>query len=426
MKFKLKDFSSERTLLVFHTAYTFDFIVEQGLEIFVTNRDATDFFTKVITVNAISDLQAAQGKPRHFKPRVYVLDDKNIVVEASSSRFHSLTRFRNVNFIFGLTGLLLKLFRLSSFRHISIIRAEDPRFNGILGFIFSKLLRVPLIVGVWGNPQRLRNLNAAPNMPGLFPNMRIEAAVERFVLFRANLVLAQNSENLSYPKSLGINPSRLMLTPLGIGIDKSHFVPNSDRPSIENELLALGIAPGDLVVLCVSRLEKLKMVDHAILASKYARLAGLEFKLVIVGDGRERSSLELLARKLDISDLILFVGNKDQKWISSISARANLNIAPLCGRSLLEVSLAGCPALAYDVDWHSEIVISGVTGELVKNLDSRAFGNSMIDILSSPSKLQFYSNEMKIKASELASPEKIAQKQREIYSMLCDRYGSQQ
>jgi hypothetical protein len=88
--------------MVFHTAYTFDFIVEQGLEIFVTNRDATNFFTKVITINAISDLQAGQGKLRHFKPKVYTLDDKNILIEASSSRFHSLTKFRKVNFIFGL------------------------------------------------------------------------------------------------------------------------------------------------------------------------------------------------------------------------------------------------------------------------------------------------------------------------------------
>jgi glycosyltransferase involved in cell wall biosynthesis len=255
-------------------------------------------------------------------------------------------------------------------------------------------------------------------MPGLFPNVKIEAAVEKFVLRRANLVLAQNTENMSYPKSLGINPSRLVLTPLGIGIDKCHFVQNLDRPSIERELLELGVSPEDLVILCVSRLEKLKMVDHAIFACKYAKLAGLQFKLVIVGDGRERSNLELMARKLGIRDSILFVGNKDQKWISSIAARANLNIAPLCGRSLLEVSLAGCPALAYDVDWHSEIVISGVTGELVKNLDSRAFGNTMIQILSSPSKLQFYSREMKIKASEIASPEKIAQNQRHIYSTL--------
>ena len=37
----------------------------------------------------------------------------------------------------------------------------------------------------------------------------------------------------------------------------------------------------------------------------------------------------------------------------------------LTGRALAEAALGGVPIVAYDIDWHSEAVETGVTGELV-------------------------------------------------------------
>ena len=39
---------------------------------------------------------------------------------------------------------------------ILIIRAEDIFFNGLLGLILSSLKKLPLVTGVWGNPDEVR------------------------------------------------------------------------------------------------------------------------------------------------------------------------------------------------------------------------------------------------------------------------------
>ena len=90
---------------------------------------------------------------------------------------------------------------------------------------------------------------------------------------------------------------------------------------------------------------------------------------ILVGDGRETSNLKSLAQKEGLIDQVVFAGNRSQAWIAGAFNLVDINVAPLCGRSLLEASLGGLPAVSYDVDWHSEIVVSGSTGFLVPNLD---------------------------------------------------------
>ena len=95
-------------------------------------------------------------------------------------------------------------------------------------------------------------------------------------------------------------------------------------------------------------------------------------------------------------------------------SHADLNIAPLCGRALLEASLSGCPAVSYDVDWHGEIVHSGVTGELVENLDFKAMGKAAKKILLNDQLRASMREEMLKLAHELASPSRITEEQVKI------------
>jgi hypothetical protein len=55
-------------------------------------------------------------------------------------------------------------------------------------------------------------------MPSLFKKLKTEARLEKFVLLRAQKVLAQNHENLSYALQVGVLESDTAITPLGVGI----------------------------------------------------------------------------------------------------------------------------------------------------------------------------------------------------------------
>jgi glycosyltransferase involved in cell wall biosynthesis len=111
---------------------------------------------------------------------------------------------------------------------------------------------------------------------------------------------------------------------------------------------------------------------------------------------------------------VLTCGNRE--WIAGLMAHVDLNLAPLCGRSLLEASLAGCPAVAYDVDWHNEIVIPGSTGELVTNLDFSSLGSACVKILENPDYTHSMGQNIKSLATLLSEPEVMIQKQIAIYS----------
>lgn len=405
-------------MLVFHSAYTFDDIKVRSLDIYVTSKDAGEFFESILTVSPIASLQYAAQHPLLFgKPDFYELDGRNTIIEGKIQRFKFIKGWKRLNFVFAQISLLITLISSGGLRNVKVIQADDPGFNGLYGYFFSQILKKPLVVGVWGNPARIRELRKVPLMPGLFPSIWIEERIEQFVLRRASLVLVQNSENGSYPLSVGVAPEKVRILPLGIGIHEAHFLPRSKRIQLPDELKFFGIE-NQFVLTCISRLEELKLVDHTILSCQVLKNAGIEFKLVIIGDGREKEKLIALAKDLDLEKQIVFAGNRSQEWIAGFLQYVDVALAPLTGRALLEIGLSGCPVVAYDVDWHSEIVQSGTTGTLVTNLDHKSLGESVLELLQNKSLRSDLSERMLKHATEIADPKKIIDSQVEMYRSL--------
>jgi len=409
---------AEKKMLVFHSAYTYDFLKKYGMEIFVQARDAGCFFDQVLTVSPVANLQYKVDDFRNFtKPELFQLDPRNVVLEGKTSRYRILKKLPVLNFLIAQISLLHSIFKFGKLQDVQLVRAEDPRFNGLYAYIFSRILKKPLVVGLWGNPGRIREMNQTRIMPRLFPTIRSEEIVERFILNKCDAVLAQNQENLSYALDVGVIRDKTHFTELGVGIDKSHFLAKEIRLDVRADFEAWN-AVGVKVFMCISRLEAIKMVDHAVLALRTLKNVGFDFKLILVGDGREFENLKLLVKREDLVNRVIFAGNRSQEWIAGALNLVDVNIAPLCGRSLLEASLAGVPAVAYDVDWHKEIVLPNVTGLLVTNLDYQALGEAILRLCDDDGLRIQMANSIKQIAHDMANPEKIATRQRKIYQDL--------
>ena len=414
----VRSLSTSRKMLVFHSAYIFDDLTRLGLEIFVTSRDAGEHFDRVLTVNPVASLQFPPGDSKNFtKPQFYQLDSRNVVLEGRANRFKLLNRLKALDLVIAQFSLFVTLIRKGGLRDVDLVRAEDPRFNGLYGYVLSRLLRKPLVVGVWGNPARIRKSQGVPLMPRLFPSIRSEEILEKFVLRRASIVLAQNQDNIEYAIDYGADPSKAKILPLGIGIDPAHFLPYADRMDVSEDFKQFGIS-SEFVIVCISRLEALKLVDQAVRACSVLKRANLDFKLILIGEGRERANLEALARELGISNEVIFAGNRTQEWISGALARSHLVLAPLTGRALLETALSGCPVVAYDVDWHGEIVRTGETGILVENLSYEDMGEAALRLFKDESSRQKMSQNIQKLAMEMASPQVIIEMQMDIYKRL--------
>lgn len=137
--------------------------------------------------------------------------------------------------------------------------------------------------------------------------------------------------------------------------------------------------------------------------------------LLLAGDGEQREYLEEIIKSLNLKNVI-FLGFKPQEYIFNLMYSVDLIVSPLTGSSLVEAALSSTPIVAYDVEWHSELIKDGKTGRLVKFRDYEEMANAMIEILNNPG-LNYGENARKL-AIEMFSLEKTLEQRKMLIEKL--------
>ena len=403
-------------LIVIQSAYTYKSLCERNLLDFATSKDLGGFFDTVYTIHAAATVEFnTNSRERYGKIATYRHSQTHIFIEAMVGRYWRLRNFPVINFILAQIGLVFHLLKISWREKDLLIRAEDPRYNGLLGFALTRIKRLPFIVGSWGNPDSIRNYTGEPLQPRVFRSVKTEAYIERFLMKRANRVLVQNEDNFNYALLYGAKKENVKYFRLGNAIHPGHFAETAsrtlslgDRAKINNE---------GYKVCTISRLEKLKIVDHTLKSFK-EMTASLNSQLYIFGDGSERNSLMALGRELGIEERIHFLGNISQDTLASLLPCMDLVLSPSMGRALTEAALAGLPIVAYDTDCHPEIVKTGETGILVKYLDTQAMAEAGDYMFNNRAEAKRMGDAARGWTMDLMNPEKLIQEQRLIFSDL--------
>jgi glycosyltransferase involved in cell wall biosynthesis len=149
-------------------------------------------------------------------------------------------------------------------------------------------------------------------------------------------------------RAFAVELGRLGISPSRISVQHNSVEPFLPRPAGESASLRerLGIPPGGKTLLVIGRLSSEK--GHADLLEAFALLspsAGLRNRLVIVGNGVERGSLERRAGELGLGGRILFAGQREN--VSPYYGIADLFVLPSHSEGspnvLLEAMAAGLP-----------------------------------------------------------------------------------
>ena len=88
--------------------------------------------------------------------------------------------------------------------------------------------------------------------------------------------------------------------------------------------------------------------------------------------------------------------------------------------ALAEAALGGAPVVAYDIDWHSELIEPDVTGELVPYLDVSAMADAMEQLLDDPERARRMGSALRSKALDMLDPERLRRAQIAAYEELLD------
>lgn len=407
--------SGRHRLLSLDASYSLEFIRANKLEASITCRDLGGYFDRVWTVHPFGTLVTTEAwAPRFGRPVSTKLSPVHTFIEGKVGRTRWFVRTPRINFAAAQVDVLGVLARLVRRERIDVIRAGDPLLMGLYGVLLSKACRIPLVVRLGANYERLRHETGRPLMPKVFPSADAERRVERFVLEHAHLVAAANQDYVTYALGMGAKQQRTTIFRYGNLVHPSHLTEPRERTGGVERVRALGLE-GRPFLMCVGRLLSAKMSDHPLRVLSGLRARGIDAAVLMVGDGAMAAELRRLASELGIERDVVFAGNRDQEWLASVIPLAAVVLSPATGRALCEVAFGAAPVVAYDFDWQGELVRSGVTGELVPLGDIDAMTSATARLLEDRERAATLGTQLRAAAFEMLDPARLDAHERAAY-----------
>lgn len=162
------------------------------------------------------------------------------------------------------------------------------------------------------------------------------------------------------------------------------------------------IAPdGEKILVHVSNFRAVKRVPDTIRIFDIVRKV-IPSKLVLVGDGPDRSESERLARELGIFEDVKFLGK--QTLLPEILSASDLMLMPSqsesFGLSALEAMSCSVPVVASSTGGLPELIVHGETGFIAELGDVQRMAKYAIDLLSDNHKWELFSQDARRRAVE--------------------------
>ncbi len=222
-----------------------------------------------------------------------------------------------------------------------------------------------------------------------FPSERID--IERQIVANADKIIAecpQDKKDLIH--FYDARESSISVIPCGFNPSEFQPVPKTQARSI------LGLDPDERILLQLGRMVPRKGVDNVIRSVARLRDLGTSCKLLIVGGENdcpnpttpELKRLQRIAEEENVSDQILFIGNKKRDELKYYYSAADLFITtpwyePF-GITPLESMACGTPVIGSNVGGIKYTVVNGKTGLLVPPNDPKTLALNVNLVLNNP------------------------------------------
>ena len=147
--------------------------------------------------------------------------------------------------------------------------------------------------------------------------------------------------------------------------------------------------PEERLLVHLSNFRPVKRIQDVV--AVFARVAKtMPARLMLIGDGPDRSVAEYLARENDVQDLIHFIGKQDN--VNELLPLADLMLMPSemesFGLAALEAMACSVPTIATRVGGVPELIQDGMNGLLFEVGDADGMSAAAIALLSSRARLE--------------------------------------
>ena len=383
---------SDRKILFMLTLGSFEAIQKKGISHMILERDENGYFDHVYSIYLFSNNNT------HIK-----INDRHTILEFGEN-YNLIKKYGLIytSIILTYFNSFPKIYKMVNSEQNCIIRTLDPYINGLYGFFVGNLTGVPYCVSIHTDYYKIYENNKC-STPMLFGSVKLTKILERFVLSHTPMVLPIRDYLRQYAIRNGAIPESIRLIPHGVDILKFERKPNEQLKK------DLGFNGKQLIVFA-GRLSKENYVEDMIKSAKIIAKNYPNALFLLIGEGPEKSHLSKLIQKYQLEKNVFLMDFLPNEKIIEIRSIADVNLCLMGGFSLIEAGLSGNPVIAYNVEWHYELVKNCKTGYLLNEGDIETLTDSIIALLNNPELGKMFGEKMKTLVKErhsLAATTKI-------------------
>ena len=357
-----------RALYLIPTDY--DSLLQKGVAQVLNDRDENGFLERVITVHPFATQERVLDiTPSH---RLYEFKERFLPF---CSRFKLL---RAPHHLAHTVRVLRRMAEIIDDEHLNFIRAFDPVFTGLLAWLLTRLRRKPLCISIHADYDKRFELDAAEGGATVMGSRRLARFLEHFTLSRADLVMPIRETLAQKEIRNGISASKIRVIPHGIDLTPFRKVPSVNIRQL------YGIAAQIRILSFAGRLSKENYIYDILELAVRLKKTRSDFAILMAGDGTERSAFESRVRDSGLQDTVKVLGSVSRETVYALRQSSDISLCLMGGYSLIEACAAGHPVVAYDVEWHSELVKTKITGWLVPEGDIAALTEAVSYLMEHP------------------------------------------
>jgi len=289
-------------------------------------------------------------------------------------------------------------------RSIDVIHMQDAVLSP-LGWLLSKLSRKPWVVVAHGLDLTFK--------------LKFYQKVNLFFARRCDAIVAISEATADEARKREISNDKITVIPLGVDDTKS------PRVSRDKILEDAGLPKDAKILITVGRLARRKGVAWFI--NSVMPELDKDVHYIVIGDGQERSNIEQVIHKQDLSDRVNLLGAVDEatkkKWLSvaDVFVMPNIKVpGDMEGFGIVahEAALAELPVVASNLEGIAQALQDNKNGILLPSQDTVAYHKAIKRLLGNAKLNQEFGKQARKYTLDNFGWPVIAKQYRQIYEEL--------
>lgn len=264
--------------------------------------------------------------------------------------------------------VLKKILELNELENFDLLHQFHVLTQGTASILAKKFLNKPLVTSLMG----------ADTYDPKMPYWKIFGSFISLVMNSSDAITAPSQDLANHANEQGCK-KRIEIIPHGVDIEKFRSCING-QVTREN----LGIKDDEIMILSLQRLSSRKRLEFVLNAIPMVVKENPNVKFVLGGSGPDREKLESMAKMLNINENVLFTGFIPAETLPALYSACDVFLLHTTyeafGLVLAEASATGKPIISTSVGAIPEVVEDGMTGLLVRPMDSRALANAILKL----------------------------------------------